>query len=162
MRICGWSSDVCSSDLIIDDDSARPGCLGRIDLRGTGACRKQRNVPPGEIEMLDILDLQLAAGFAKVNFHTLLPRRSNGCDFVCRKFALGKDVQHFTAYIARGADDDYPITHFGAFPSIDSKTAGFLRNRRSEKHTSELQSLMRISYAVFCLKKKRQLCIPPK
>src|SRR3546814_7053400 len=29
------------------------------------------------------------------------------------------------------------------------------RSRRSEEHTSELQSLMRISYAVFCLKKKR-------
>src|SRR3546814_14226480 len=28
------------------------------------------------------------------------------------------------------------------------------RGRRSEEHTSELQSLMRISYAVFCLKKK--------
>src|SRR3546814_2414847 len=28
------------------------------------------------------------------------------------------------------------------------------RKRRSEEHTSELQSLMRISYAVFCLKKK--------
>src|SRR3546814_9674633 len=33
----------------------------------------------------------------------------------------------------------------GTFPS---------RHRRSEEHTSELQSLMRISYAVFCLKKK--------
>src|SRR3546814_6793886 len=29
---------------------------------------------------------------------------------------------------------------------------------RSEEHTSELQSLMRISYAVFCLKKKTQKC----
>src|SRR3546814_8481597 len=29
-------------------------------------------------------------------------------------------------------------------------------NRRSEEHTSELQSLMRISYAVFCLKKKNK------
>src|SRR3546814_8823732 len=29
-----------------------------------------------------------------------------------------------------------------------------LRDERSEEHTSELQSLMRISYAVFCLKKK--------
>src|SRR3546814_8962186 len=29
------------------------------------------------------------------------------------------------------------------------------RNYRSEEHTSELQSLMRISYAVFCLKKKK-------
>src|SRR3546814_1492952 len=30
---------------------------------------------------------------------------------------------------------------------------------RSEEHTSELQSLMRISYAVFCLKKKNQIII---
>src|SRR3546814_1302071 len=30
------------------------------------------------------------------------------------------------------------------------------RDFRSEEHTSELQSLMRISYAVFCLKKKNQ------
>src|SRR3546814_3059672 len=32
----------------------------------------------------------------------------------------------------------------------------FLGPRRSEEHTSELQSLMRISYAVFCLKKKNK------
>src|SRR3546814_8058068 len=32
---------------------------------------------------------------------------------------------------------------------------GLRVERRSEEHTSELQSLMRISYAVFCLKKKR-------
>src|SRR3546814_2035904 len=31
------------------------------------------------------------------------------------------------------------------------------RERRSEEHTSELQSLMRSSYAVFCLKKKKKL-----
>src|SRR3546814_4152553 len=31
---------------------------------------------------------------------------------------------------------------------------------RSEEHTSELQSLMRISYAVFCLKKKKRLTAP--
>src|SRR3546814_2904807 len=30
------------------------------------------------------------------------------------------------------------------------------RHQRSEEHTSELQSLMRISYAVFCLKKKKE------
>src|SRR3546814_3455577 len=33
--------------------------------------------------------------------------------------------------------------------------AAMLMARRSEEHTSELQSLMRISYAVFCLKKKK-------
>src|SRR3546814_9206913 len=36
------------------------------------------------------------------------------------------------------------------------QTPGEGRLRRSEEHTSELQSLMRISYAVFCLKKKKK------
>src|SRR3546814_6615184 len=36
------------------------------------------------------------------------------------------------------------------------KVKGFEVAYRSEEHTSELQSLMRISYAVFCLKKKKQ------
>src|SRR3546814_1216130 len=38
----------------------------------------------------------------------------------------------------------------------DGADRGRLREGRSEEHTSELQSLMRISYAVFCLKKKTQ------
>src|SRR3546814_3463890 len=33
----------------------------------------------------------------------------------------------------------------------------YAKNYRSEEHTSELQSLMRISYAVFCLKKKKRI-----
>src|SRR3546814_1101243 len=33
--------------------------------------------------------------------------------------------------------------------------AAWLKDQRSEEHTSELQSLMRTSYAVFCLKKKK-------
>src|SRR3546814_3577283 len=37
-----------------------------------------------------------------------------------------------------------------------SRTQPSLTDRRSEEHTSELQSLMRISYAVFCLKNKKQ------
>src|SRR3546814_5844905 len=35
-------------------------------------------------------------------------------------------------------------------------SSGTARDGRSEEHTSELQSLMRISYAVFCLKKKNK------
>src|SRR3546814_4622040 len=35
----------------------------------------------------------------------------------------------------------------------------FFFEKRSEEHTSELQSLMRISYAVFCLKKNK-ICVP--
>src|SRR3546814_5676627 len=37
------------------------------------------------------------------------------------------------------------------------KARGEQRPPRSEEHTSELQSLMRISYAVFCLKKKKMI-----
>src|SRR3546814_10293848 len=47
---------------------------------------------------------------------------------------------------AIGSDGDHPWF----LPHI-----GFAMNVRSEEHTSELQSLMRISYAVFCLKKKK-------
>src|SRR3546814_9065716 len=39
--------------------------------------------------------------------------------------------------------------------SAQHRVEGFARDR-SEEHTSELQSLMRISYAVFCLKKKNK------
>src|SRR3546814_9795605 len=39
---------------------------------------------------------------------------------------------------------------------IDRRPAGIDPRLRSEEHTSELQSLMRISYAVFCLKQKKQ------
>src|SRR3546814_2553116 len=43
-------------------------------------------------------------------------------------------------------------------PVFDERRALWLG--RSEEHTSELQSLMRISYAVFCLKKKKQHTFP--
>src|SRR3546814_10022101 len=39
---------------------------------------------------------------------------------------------------------------------LNQGAAGHVLLRRSEEHTSELQSLMRISYAVFCLKKKKK------
>src|SRR3546814_6585592 len=43
-----------------------------------------------------------------------------------------------------------PARHFQAQPAASARA-------RSEEHTSELQSLMRISYAVFCLKKTKDL-----
>src|SRR3546814_2977697 len=42
----------------------------------------------------------------------------------------------------------------------DMTLSAFLDARRSEEHTSELQSLMRTSYAVFCLKKKTTRQVP--
>src|SRR3546814_3639440 len=41
-------------------------------------------------------------------------------------------------------------------PEVLTALAADLAGFRSEEHTSELQSLMRISYAVFCLKKKNE------
>src|SRR3546814_1846025 len=54
--------------------------------------------------------------------------------------------------------DEVEIEHILPFSrtlddSLNNKTV------RSEEHTSELQSLMRISYAVFCLKKKKKVII---
>src|SRR3546814_4664892 len=47
----------------------------------------------------------------------------------------------------------------GAFIVDSPKKAAQGRGQRSEEHTSELQSLMRISYAVFCLKKKKTIIV---
>src|SRR3546814_10041280 len=58
-------------------------------------------------------------------------------DFCCR----GADSTYYTV-VGRAAKAEGPY--------VDRE------GRRSEEHTSELQSLMRISYAVFCLKKKKQ------
>src|SRR3546814_4221035 len=52
-------------------------------------------------------------------------------------------------------DADLPVTRRDI---VRMGAGGLLKeipSRRSEEHTSELQSLMRISYAVFCLKKKK-------
>src|SRR3546814_9580007 len=65
---------------------------------------------------------------------------------ICR-FILGHRI------VVEGAMPDIPVLyvfkHEGAFETIEQPM-------RSEEHTSELQSLMRISYAVFCLTKKKQ------
>src|SRR3546814_10841036 len=60
----------------------------------------------------------------------------------------------------------WPLVHsdIGGYTSINAVIRNYTRPEdllerwteyRSEEHTSELQSLMRISYAVFCLKKKK-------
>src|SRR3546814_1676023 len=54
----------------------------------------------------------------------------------------------------RPLDACYPLVFFDAI-RVKIRDEGFVRNKRSEEHTSELQSLMRISYAVFCLTKKK-------
>src|SRR3546814_6242888 len=60
------------------------------------------------------------------------------------------------------ARESVPVYGSGGFTNYDdaqlkTQLGGWARDGiRSEEHTSELQSLMRISYAVFCLKKKKK------
>src|SRR3546814_2660840 len=51
---------------------------------------------------------------------------------------------------------------FGIAQHVAEKGADVITRSRSEEHTSELQSLMRISYAVFCLKKKNNTSTRPR
>src|SRR3546814_2675839 len=70
----------------------------------------------------------------------------------------GSDAEvRLRGHALSGTIDDYELS----FESGERMRGRFLVTRldyagdRSEEHTSELQSLMRISYAVFCLKKKK-------
>src|SRR3546814_2722305 len=54
----------------------------------------------------------------------------------------------------RAADDHLSIAALRAHIDVAARQRQREAFERSEEHTSELQSLMRISYAVFCLKKK--------
>src|SRR3546814_6107562 len=67
------------------------------------------------------------------------------------------DAGHFDRrdHLAQRINDAAHVS--GArFHALDRRQRHARQLRRSEEHTSELQSLMRISYAVFCLKKKKQ------
>src|SRR3546814_10448693 len=60
------------------------------------------------------------------------------------------------------ADRQFAACNFGSVCAVRQADRALRRNKRdlvlrSEEHTSELQSLMRISYAVFCFKTKSQL-----
>src|SRR3546814_7609718 len=94
-----------------------------------------------------------AAGFAEVTVEA-----SDGVELVEGKVVLRPGVR-----------TQERIGQCGVVPGIGDRAvrcrvveaedvvgAGRTQHARSEEHTSELQSLMRISYAVFCLKKKRK------
>src|SRR3546814_3570512 len=134
MRISDWSSDVCSSDLLPADDGDRVhglcASLGADELLGReGDHRPVRRDPRG-----GRADPDLAAGRFRTRQRVAQPLLLAALPAALRD---------------RGRRDP---AHLGAAYS------GFLQpdrrgSERSEEHTSELQSLMRISYAVFCLTK---------
>src|SRR3546814_7486444 len=63
-------------------------------------------------------------------------------------------VRHDTLLLGERAPN-HVIANGGITENVIHRGAE-IRNERSEEHTSELQSLMRISYAVFCLTKKKK------
>src|SRR3546814_1656007 len=129
MRISDWSSDVCSSDLVVE----------RLVLEQRGEFRL------GFSSLARLLLLQALGRDALV----LL---ALGADRV----GLGEVDVFALAGVAWMRPLRLPVRRR---PRLRARlllaVAGRLRGLRgrSEEHTSELQSLMRISYAVFCLKK---------
>ena len=96
---------------VVDDGAAGGGGFGGIDFGGARAGGEQRHVPARKIEMLDVVDLQLAAGIAEIDDVAGRTRRCHRGDIGEREFALGQDVEHFAPDIAGRADDDDFITH---------------------------------------------------
>src|SRR3546814_4778632 len=125
MRISDWSSDVCSSDLT---HPFKQAFRNRQDLRTPGAAATEAEETKRRT----------------YTPHIIQPDRTT---FV----PIGFDV--FGGWGASTTDEIENHLAKGANREKSAKRA-FADWLRSEEHTSELQSLMRISYAVFCLKKK--------
>src|SRR3546814_8991773 len=67
--------------------------------------------------------------------------------------ARKRPENHFEGHVASDVKTGRDLLTARQLPQVDGATP------RSEEHTSELQSLMRTSYAVFCLKKKNTTTI---
>src|SRR3546814_7261356 len=142
MRISDWSSDVCSSDLEVLDEAD-------VLCEDDGLVRRFAVGEAGQ--SLEVRDL------ARFEVHDRLKRK---VEAVARDYRLegGDAVLRFHHLLVEG-NGEAGDAEIGAAPArhlvdgIDQRLGGLLAGQRSEEHTSELQSLMRISYAVFCLKK---------
>src|SRR3546814_6279667 len=101
--------------------------------------------------MMDYLDGSVT-DLAAIQYHTGLPR----LHLVPSGTPRETTGEYFSSSRMRMMIDSLRGTQSNRYlildspPTLDSPDA-----RRSEEHTSELQSLMRTSYAVFCLKKKK-------
>src|SRR3546814_7397516 len=84
------------------------------------------------------------------------PHHTRGPDAVGKALSVGR-----SEYVAQHRQPRAPSFQIWPVPAPRRRACPFLRHRdpRSEEHTSELQSLMRNSYAVFCLKTKKTTTI---
>src|SRR3546814_6468298 len=139
MRISDWSSDVCSSDLVAIT------LLGGITL---GSCSAQKNESPGSsIERLD-------AGLDSViDPNAYVEIIGKGFNWSEGPLWVEQDNMLLFSDVLENKIYKWTEQH-GVEPWLEpSGYTGSVPRGRSEEHTSELQSLMRISYAVLCLKK---------
>src|SRR3546814_1663932 len=88
--------------------------------------------------------MELAAVIADRNPHAI-----RGAKRLCNMLADASDARILQA------ESDEQVKVIRTPNQVEAVMAHMQKRRRSEEHTSELQSLMRISYAVFCLKKKK-------
>src|SRR3546814_10569079 len=137
MRISDWSSDVCSSDL----DAAV--CV-RHGERGGAATPGQLVVAQPQC-VLAVFDAERRADRAGGQVEQRAVQ-----DPLERLLPDVRIEPEIRADVLGGGRRDRTDAE-----EVDRYTARGARLGRSEEHTSELQSLMRISYAVFCLKKKK-------
>src|SRR3546814_5627925 len=164
MVISDWSSDVCASDLV--GDGAVPGDasleteggdapLEAGAIAGVPGVADEVEAPRPVGEAGEGLDQQVLALARNQRRHRQQPlrRRFGGTERqVERSVDAGAD--HADALVL---DAEFGEPPGGGGAGGDDAGGGRQRRRlRSEEHTSELQSLMRISYAVFCLKKKKK------
>src|SRR3546814_5509475 len=151
MRISDWSSDVCSSDLDAGDEVGRTRTRGgETDPRF--ACHPAVGVG-GERRRLLVADQDMRQAGSRQRVIYWHDRAAGIAEDVPYTLALQR--LHDEARPADGLADTERLSVRGrrhrqaAFASgLDCSHA-----MRSEEHTSELQSLMRISYAVFFLNK---------
>src|SRR3546814_9586538 len=68
--------------------------------------------------------------------------------------SINVDVPTAAIGVFIGEEIEIAVDLVDCLVEFGSDRLSFVEGQRSEEHTSELQSLMRISYAVFCLKKK--------
>src|SRR3546814_6898197 len=136
MRISDGSSDVCSSDL--RRGHVGEGVLARDDLLG-----KAEDTRP-VIPRLFAHPLVVEADDVRVR--AVINREGDA-------LALALIEQRGELQDVADSGPAKTIQALVVVPHA-AQIALFARQQRSEEHTSELQSLMRISYAVFCLKKK--------
>src|SRR3546814_6116485 len=95
---------------------------------------------------------------------TLFPYTTLFLSFFIEPFGHVRSIQRIARCPEQRAGFVEGQAHDGAVAALDGadEARGAALDRiaaRSEEHTSELQSLMRISYAVFCLKKKNKRLI---